>query len=61
MTKIEQQCSIMQQFLQEQDFTSVNDTKEQQQIKEKHRVLNAYVHAYKDMLRLKNVSEQQGA
>ena len=33
------------------------ETREQALIKEKHRILNAYVHAYKDMLRLKNIDE----
>ncbi len=41
-------------------FTSEGDTKEQSQVKENHRILNAYVHAYKDMLRLKNIHEEKG-
>ena len=50
----------MEQFLKENSFTSEGDTKEQSQIKENHRILNAYVHAYKDMLRLKNTNEEKG-
>lgn len=49
----------MQNFLKSQVIVTDQDTREQAQIKEKHRILNAYVHAYKDMLRLKNLDEQQ--
>jgi hypothetical protein len=49
ITKIKQDCSKLETNL--PNFQYMPDQEKD------HRFLNAYVHAYKDMLRLKNVSD----